>query len=50
MSKPDMNNCTAREWEAWFWETENKICISCTNSCKQSDKVVVECDKFKKIT
>jgi len=42
-------NCTEKQFEKWFWEDLNTICLSCKNDCKQSSKVKLTCAKFLKM-
>lgn len=46
MKKPDMANCSEASFMKWFWEEENSLCSRCTNNCKQSSKVDLQCTKY----
>jgi len=48
IEKPDMNNCSLKEWEKWFWQDFNDTCKECVNKCKQSWVVRLSCEKYKK--
>jgi len=38
---------TGREWEKWWWNNLNPLCINCKKSCKQSSRVeIVNCWKI----
>lgn len=39
MEKPNMENCTDKEWNKWFWSDFNELCKKCINKCKQSHVV-----------
>jgi hypothetical protein len=49
IEKPDMNNCTDKQWTKWWWQTYNKKCLTCIKSCKQSWVVRLNCPDFNKI-
>lgn len=39
---------TVANWNKWFWEELNPLCIRCIHNCKQSAKVkIIACKKFK---
>lgn len=48
MDKPDMSNCSDKEFEKWYWSDYNKVCLKCENKCKQSHIVsLVSCPNRK---
>ena len=48
IEKPDMNNCSEKMYEKWFWEEYNAVCKTCLNKCKQSHIITLSCSKFNK--
>lgn len=46
MEKPDMANCSDKEWTKWYWGEFNETCKICINVCKQSHIVTLSCAKF----
>ena len=48
MEKPDMFDCTEKQFNSWYWSEYNELCINCTNECKQSKIANIQCLNFKK--
>lgn len=48
IEKPDMTNCTDKQFNSWFWGEYNQMCKSCLNKCKQSHVVSLSCSKYLK--
>lgn len=49
MNKPDMTNCTDKQFDKWYWNIYHDVCNKCSNTCKQSSIVIqVVCNKFRK--
>ena len=49
LKMPDTNNCTEKEWTAWYWGKFHELCLQCTKKCKQSWIVKLSCPQFNKI-
>jgi hypothetical protein len=47
IEKPDMNNCTDKQWTKWWWQDYNELCKKCQKQCKQSWNVKLTCSVFK---
>ena len=49
IQQPDVENCTTKQWEKWWWQSYNEKCLKCEKSCKQSWRVGLTCPDFKSI-
>lgn len=48
MEKPNIEECTTKQYEKWYWNNINETCKTCINSCKQSNIVqLLSCTKYK---
>lgn len=48
MENINTEEVTEKQWSKWFWKNYHEVCLSCINNCKQSSKVDLSCEKFKK--
>lgn len=48
IEKPDMSNCSDKQFNQWYWGDFHSTCKNCTNTCKQSHIVTLSCSKFNK--
>jgi len=40
---------TSRDWERWWWNKTNKLCLQCALPCKQSSRVkIILCPQYQK--
>jgi hypothetical protein len=46
IKKPDMTNCTEKQFNSWYWSDFNETCKKCVNKCKQSHAVKLSCPSF----
>ena len=46
IEKPDMSNCTEKQFNAWYWGSFHEICNNCIHKCKQSHIVSLSCSKY----
>lgn len=46
IKKPDMTNCTEKQFNSWYWSDFNETCKKCNSMCKQSHAVILSCSKF----
>jgi hypothetical protein len=46
IKKPDMTNCTEKQFNSWYWSDFNETCKKCNSMCKQSHAVIISCSKF----
>jgi hypothetical protein len=49
IEKPDLNSCTEKQFEKWYWQDYHDMCNKCKNACKQSRIVELSCPSFKNI-
>ena len=49
IEKPDLNNCTEKQFEKWYWQERHQTCLKCKNTCKQSNVVDLSCPNFKSV-
>ncbi|MDD5651150.1 MAG: hypothetical protein PHF86_12170 [Candidatus Nanoarchaeia archaeon] len=47
IEKQNMDYCTEKQWEKWWWAEYNELCKKCIKTCKQSYKVKLSCKEFK---
>ena len=43
MNKPDIETCTAKQYEKWYWEEINESCKDCIYECSDNEK----CSEYK---